>query len=68
MMDFMGQQVSVHKLGLNETTVEGAYYAKVNGENVGTDGRAFWNTAAEAEACARRYVLAIENTKEQPND
>ena len=62
-MDFMGQKVSIHKLGLGETTEEGSYYLKVNGENVGTNGRAFWNTAEEAEACARRYVLAMENLK-----
>jgi len=62
-MDYMGHTVSIHSLGLGQTTNEGSYYAKVDGKNVGTDGRAFWETESQAEACARRFIFATENTK-----
>lgn len=62
-MDYMGNTVSVHKLGLNEITDQGAYYAKVNGKTVGDKDRAFWETESDAEACAKRFVLATENLK-----
>jgi len=60
---FMGNYFKVSSLPLGETTSEGSFFAMVNDENVGTDGRCFWDTEADAEACARRYILAMENTK-----
>lgn len=63
MMEFMGRKFSTHNLGLNQTTDEGRYYAKVDGMKVGMDHRAFWETKADAEACARRFILATENSK-----
>ena len=55
----------IKKLPLNEMTADGSYWAKVNGQKVGANGRAFWNTRSEAIACARRYILATENTGKQ---
>lgn len=50
--------IQTHKLPNGEFTDEGAYYATVNGVNVGEYGRAFWPTRAVARMCAERFVLA----------
>lgn len=44
-------RIKVKKLGLGETTSEGSYWAEVDGEKVGTDSRAFWETENEAWDC-----------------
>jgi hypothetical protein len=62
-MEYMGRKVTIGKLGLNQRTEEGNYYPMVDGEKVGEKGRAFFWTPREAVACAKRFILAMENTK-----
>ncbi|WP_338632160.1 hypothetical protein [Afipia carboxidovorans] len=56
----MGKQprIRVRKLGLGDTTEEGSFYAQVDGENVGEDGRAFWETRDDAQRCGERFLAA----------
>jgi hypothetical protein len=42
------QRLKVRKLGLGETTKDGAFYPVIDGQAWGEDGRAFWPTRAEA--------------------
>lgn len=49
-------KIKICKLGLGFSTPEGAYWAKVDGDNIGEDGRAFWETHEEAQAAAERYI------------
>jgi hypothetical protein len=49
-------RIRVRKLGLGDTTDEGPFYAQVDGENVGENGRAFWETREDARRCGERFL------------
>lgn len=54
----MSERIVVKRLPRGETTPEGAFYARVDGSNVGVDDRAFWPTRADAMRCGVRYLTA----------
>lgn len=56
----MSRRITIHKLPLNYYTLEGAYWAKVDGENIGEGGRTHWPTYDDAHACAVRFIAARE--------
>lgn len=53
-------KIKICKLGLETFTDEGAFYAKVDGYNIGEDGRAFWETSEDAQAAADRFVAKLD--------
>lgn len=55
----MKARASAQKLGLSETTSDGAYFPKVDGKPVGEDGRAFWPTRAEALRVANSFLTKL---------
>ncbi len=57
-------KVTTQKLGLGETTDQGAYYAKVDGHPIGERGRAFWHTRDEAHAAGRRFAAKLSAYEE----
>lgn len=58
--------IEIKKLKSGEYTEEGSFYALVNGQKVGENGRAFWKTESEAMACAKRYVIAMRMFNGKP--
>lgn len=52
----MDHTIKVRRLPFGDTTADGAFYAQVNGKNIGENGRAFWTTAFEARLAAERWV------------
>ena len=50
-------KIKICKLGLDQTTSDGPFWAKINDENIGESGRAFWNTKEEAQECAKNFIL-----------
>ncbi|MEF2549990.1 hypothetical protein VQ042_01255 [Aurantimonas sp. A2-1-M11] len=52
-------RATAHRLGLGEYTADGAFYARVDGKNIGEDGRAFWPTRSDAQAAADRFLLRL---------
>jgi hypothetical protein len=58
------ERVTVHSLPLGGYTSEGAFYAKVDGKNVGEAGRALFETASDAMACGRRFVMRSEGHRD----
>lgn len=53
-------RATVQRLGLGETTADGAYFPKVDGKAVGENGRAFWPTREEAQAVADRFLARMQ--------
>ena len=51
--------VTVHRLPEGETTKWGAFYAQVDGRNVGEADRPFWKTRKQAKACGERFVAHV---------
>jgi hypothetical protein len=49
-------KIKIYKLPLSQRTTEGAYWAKVNGANIGVDGRAFFETEAAARLAAYAHI------------
>lgn len=60
--------VKVKKLGLGQTTNDGAYWAEINGVKIGDKDRCFWHTEDEAELCAFRYWMTRRNLNQTPNE
>lgn len=54
-------RIQVRKLPRHETAAEGAYWAEVDGQKVGDNGRAFWRTAAEARRCGMKFLNLCAN-------
>lgn len=52
----MGNEITVHRLPKGETTKWGAFYAQVDGRNVGDPDRPFWKTHKQAKACGDRFI------------
>lgn len=52
-------RATTQRLGLGETTSDGAFFPKVDGEPVGENGRAFWPTRAEAQRVADRFLAKL---------
>lgn len=57
----MENRITIHTLPFGDTTDEGRYYAKVDNENIGMDGRTHWQTYEAAMVCARRFVMNSVN-------
>ena len=55
--------IQINKLPDGEFTSDGAYFAVVDGRNVGEVERAFWPTRKLARLCAERYVIAQKMLK-----
>ena len=53
----MTDRIKVKSLPLGNTTDEGRYWAEVDGEKVGEDGRAFWETRQQAKDCGFRFLV-----------
>jgi hypothetical protein len=51
------QRIAVKQLPMGDTTTEGSFYATVDGEKVGENGRAFWDTEQAAYDCGFRYLV-----------
>ncbi|NGN45195.1 hypothetical protein G6N74_29515 [Mesorhizobium sp. CGMCC 1.15528] len=56
----MAGKIEVMKLPRGEYTKDGAYYATVDGRNIGMPGRAFWETREQANACGVIFVAMRE--------
>lgn len=54
-------RIKVKKMPLQETTLDGPYWATVDGENVGENGRCHWQTESDAYACGARYLMRVLN-------
>lgn len=63
----MSQIIKVKKLPHEQYTLEGAFYATVNGKNVGEANRAFFHSHAEAKACGERFVANMK-PEQQPGN
>lgn len=48
----MKRRIKIKTLPNGDTTDQGPYYATIDGENVGLDGRSHWHTYADAQHCA----------------
>ncbi|MDP9787488.1 hypothetical protein J2861_001476 [Agrobacterium tumefaciens] len=55
----MKHTIEVKRLPRGEYTLEGAFYAQVDGRNVGDPGRAFWQTRKQAQTCGERFVAIV---------
>lgn len=53
-------RATAQRLGLGDTTPDGAFYPKVDGKPVGENGRAFWPTKEAALAIARRFLIRLQ--------
>ncbi len=62
----MTNEIKICKLGLEQTTKDGAYYAKVNDKNIGVNDRGFWDTPELAQAAAEKYIAQCEQQTETP--
>ena len=54
-------RIVVKKLPRGEATKQGAYYAQVDGRNVGMPDRPFWRTHEQAKACGVIFLAAVED-------
>lgn len=54
-------RIVVKKLPRGETTEQGAYYAQVDGRNVGMPDRPFWRTHEQAKACGIVCLADLED-------
>lgn len=54
-------RIDVKQLPLNQITDQGRYWAELDGEKVGWNGRAFWETASDARACAVKNLMKKDN-------
>lgn len=61
----MENRIKVKCLPFGEETEGGRYYAAVDGECVGENGRTHWNTKQEAKDCGFRYLVYKLNFGEQ---
>jgi hypothetical protein len=57
----MKHKIKVCKMPFGDKTEQGEYYATVDGETVGDKELSHWKTYSEAFACARRFVMNLEN-------
>ena len=55
----MKKRVTTQRLGLGDTTDDGAFFAKVDGTPIGENGRAFWPTREEAAAAGDRFLRKL---------
>src|SRR5258708_7032007 len=53
-------KIKICKLPLSQRNTEGAYWAKVNGENIGVEGRAFFETESAARLAAYAYIHGVQ--------
>lgn len=59
----MTHKVEVKKLPNGEYTEQGAYYAIVDGRNVGMPGRPFWRTREQAKACGIIFAAMLDEAQ-----
>jgi hypothetical protein len=59
-----GQQIQIVKMAFGNTTKEGPYYAKVDGENIGINGRTHWESEAAARLAAETHIHAVNPTRD----
>ena len=57
----MKERVQVKALPFGNTTEEGRFYAVVDGEKVGENGRCFWEKRSDARACGIRFLMRKDN-------
>ena len=50
-------RIKVKRLAFGDTTKDGAYYATVDGKNVGENGRTHWKTESAARDCGFRFLV-----------
>lgn len=60
----MKHVVEAMRLPDGETTEWGAFYATVDGRNVGDPDRPFWRTRKQAKACGERFVAHVYGADE----
>jgi hypothetical protein len=58
----MKVRIKVKSLPFGETTDQGRYYAEVDGEKVGEDGRCFWDKWSDAKTCGVRFFMRKHNS------
>ncbi|MDY3551458.1 hypothetical protein R5W24_000534 [Gemmata sp. JC717] len=58
----MKDRIKVCKLPNGERTEEGSYWAKVDGVNIGVNGRTHWETESAARLAAEVYIATAEPT------
>lgn len=51
------ERIQICKLGPSQSTEQGSYWAKVDGQHIGEGGRSHWHTHTAAMACARRFIM-----------
>jgi hypothetical protein len=54
------ERIKVKKMPLGEYTSDGCYYAQVDGENIGVNGRTHWETEAAARLAAECFINSGE--------
>jgi hypothetical protein len=52
-------KIEVLRLPSGENTKWGAFYAQVDGRNVGDPDRPFWKTRKQPQACGERFVAHV---------
>ncbi len=57
----MTNSIVIKKLPLNERTEEGAYWANADGENIGVEGRAFFETEVAARLAGYTYIHGVQH-------
>ena len=60
-------RIQVCRMGLNETTQDGPYYAKVDGEIIGLNGKTHFANGERARLAAESFIILQDkfNTREQ---
>lgn len=54
--------IVVKKMGLDQTTMDGAYWVEVLGNKIGEKGRTHWTTPRSAWLCGYRFWMRVRNT------
>lgn len=54
-------RIKICSLPLGERTEDGAFWAKVDGVNIGVNGRTHWETEAAAQLAAQVYIDSVES-------
>lgn len=50
------KEIKIRKFPNGERTEHGAYWATVDGDNIGVNGRTHWETEAAATLAAETYI------------
>lgn len=58
------ERIKVIKMPLGQTTNDGAYYAKVDGQNIGVNGRTHWHSEASARLAAKVFLYPAQSPTE----